>query len=170
MYTIYADFHRLSRCAVPDLLGELGVYVLWDAYAKARPTYIGEGNILRRLVEHENRFTRPIDGFAAVLSRDGASRQRAKSNCTIVEAMLLSVAEQTDRKPAVNVAPGQLRALTDIFKKHGTVRISVTGLDPLRPPEEEPILASTRRITLRETSSGMIAVEHPWRNRRKRMQ
>jgi hypothetical protein len=170
MYTIDVDFRRLSRYAVPDLLGELGVYVLWDAYAKARPTYIGEGNILRRLVEHENRFTRPIDGFAAVLSRNGASYQRAKSNGAIVEAMLLGVAERTDRKPAVNVAPGQLRALADIFKKHGTVRINVTGLDPLRPPEEEPVLSTTRRITLRKTPSGMIAVEHEWRKRRKRMQ
>jgi hypothetical protein len=168
MHVIDTDFQRLSDWTIPDLLGELGVYVLWDGKAKARPTYIGEGNILRRLVEHENKFARPLDGFVAVLSNDYMPWQHAKADGTIVEAMLLSVAKQTDRKPSINVAPGRLRALTDIFARHGTVRINVSGMDPLRPPEENPRLSSCRRVTLRETSDGQIEVEHSWRTRRQR--
>ncbi len=166
MHVINVDFQRLSDLAVPDLLGELGVYVLWDGLAKARPTYIGEGNILRRLVEHDDRFTRPLDGFAAVLSRPDIPWQRAKAAGTIVEAMLLSVAKQTDRTPSVNVAPGQLRALDDIFRQHGTVRINVSGMDPLRPPEESPRISASKRIVLRELSDGTIEVDHEWRTRR----
>jgi hypothetical protein len=77
-------------------------------------------------------------------------------------------AKQTDRMPSINVAPGRLRALTDIFAKHGTVRINVSGMDPLRPPEESPRLSSARRISLRETPDGQIEVQHTWRTRRQR--
>jgi hypothetical protein len=168
MHVIDAAFRRLSDWTIPDLLGEFGVYVLWDGRAKARPTYIGEGNVLRRLVEHEVRFASPLDGFAAVLSNASSPRQRAKADGTIVEAMLLGVAEQTDRTPSTNVASGGLRALADIFARHGTVRINVSGMDPLRPPEELPRLRSARRITLRETTDGQIEVNHTWRQRRLR--
>lgn len=169
MHIVDVDFQRLSELSVPDLLGELGVYVVWDGHAKARPTYIGEGGILRRLVEHEKRFARPFDGFAAVLSHPDVSPQRAKADGTIVEAVLLEVARQTDREPAVNVAPGQLRHLDDIFAQHGTVRLNVSGMDPLRPPEEGPRIRGVRRITLQRTLDGVIEVDHPWRMRRRRL-
>jgi hypothetical protein len=168
VHTFPVLFERLSDLSISDLLGELGVYVLWDGMAEARPTYIGEGNILRRLVEHENRFARPLDGFAAVLSHPDIPWQRAKADGTIVEAMLLEIAEQTDRMPSVNVAPGQLRALDDIFEKHGTVRINVLGMDPLRPPEGSPHIRDVRRVTLRKGPNGAVEVDHPWRTRRRR--
>ena len=167
MHVITARFDRLSDVSVADLLGELGVYVLWDGRANARPTYVGEGNILRRLVEHEARFARPLDGFVAVLSDESRSWQRAKADGTIVEALLIGVADLTDRSPSVNVAPGQLRALDTIFRQHGTVRINVMGLDPLRPPEELPRIAGQKRIVLRQRS-GVLEVEHEWRKRRRK--
>jgi len=168
MHVINVDFQRLSDMAVPDLLGELGVYVLWDGLATARPTYIGEGNILRRLVEHDDRFAWPLDGFVSVLSSPQRPWQRAKAAGTIVEAMLLRVAKHTDRAPSVNVAPGQLRALDDIFRQHGTVRINVSGMDPLRPPEESSCIEGTKRIVLHELSDGGIEVDHEWGRRRVR--
>src|SRR4030095_15676714 len=73
-------------------------------------------------------------------------------DATIVEAMLLRVAEETDRTPAVNVAAGKLRALDDIFQQHGTGVINVFGLDPLRPPEELPRITGRKCIVLRATS------------------
>lgn len=52
--------------------GQTGIYVLWDAQAKARPTYVGEGNILKRLADHarrdDRRFAKPLDGYIAVIS------------------------------------------------------------------------------------------------------
>jgi hypothetical protein len=168
MHIITAEFRRLSDLTIPDLLGEIGVYVLWDGHAKARPTYIGEGNVLQRLVRHESRFAKPLDGFAAILTNRNQTWQRAKADGTIVEALLLRVASDTDRSPAVNVAPGQLRALDAIFGQHGTVRINVTGCDPLRPPEELPILARPKQIILRDSRDGDLEVQHDWRLRRRR--
>ena len=50
MHTIDVHFQRFSDIAVPDLFGAIGVYVLCRAIA--RLSYIGEGNILSRLVTH----------------------------------------------------------------------------------------------------------------------
>jgi len=166
MHVINVIFQRLTDSTISDLLGEMGVYVIWDGFAKRRPTYIGEGNILRRLVEHENRFIKPFDGFTTVLSSPNIPHQRAKAEGTIVEAMLLWVANDTDRRPSVNVASGRLRALDDIFQQHGTVRINVTGLDPLQPPEAFPRIKGVKRIVLRAGSDGGIEMEHEWRSLR----
>jgi hypothetical protein len=167
MHVIDAEFRRLSEIAVPDLLGAIGVYVLWSGRAIARPTYIGEGSVLRRLVIHHNRFARPFDGFAAILSHEGIPWQRAKAEARILEAMLLSVARRVDRRPSTNRAPGMLRDLLDIFEQHGTVRINVFGLDPLRPPEENPRITRRKQIVLRDFG-GPVQVTHDWRIRRKR--
>ena len=166
MHVIHAHFERLSEIAVPILLGEIGVYVLWSGMAKARPSYIGEGNILNRLVTHHDRFAKPFDGFATVLSREGIPWQRAKADATIVEAMLLAVANDTDRMPSTNVAPGKLRDLDDILRSHRKVRINVTGLDPLRPPEECPKLRARKCIVLCFDQDEDFRIRHDWRRRR----
>jgi hypothetical protein len=46
VYTIYPDFQRFPDVNLIEMIGATGGYVIWDARAKARPTYIGEGNIL----------------------------------------------------------------------------------------------------------------------------
>lgn len=168
MHVIHAHFERLSDISVPILLGEIGVYVLWSGMAKARPSYIGEGNILNRLVTHHDRFAKPFDGFASVLSHEDITWQRAKADATIVEAMLLAVAKDTDRTPSTNVASGKLRDLDDILRSHGTVRINVTGLDPLRPPEECPKLHAKKCIVLSFDQDEDFKVRHDWRLRRVR--
>jgi hypothetical protein len=168
MHIINAHFERLSDISVLMLLGEIGVYVLWNGRAKARPSYIGEGNILNRLVTHHDRFAKPFDGFAAVLSYQAIPWQRAKADATILEAMLLAVAEDTDRMPSTNIAPGKLRDLDDILRSHGRVRINVTGLDPLRPPEERPNLVTKKCIVLRFDKEEDFEVRHDWRLRRLR--
>jgi len=59
---IKAEFRRLDEHSLPSLIGAVGVYVMWDGQARARPTYFGEGTILKRLAEHPTRFALPFDG------------------------------------------------------------------------------------------------------------
>ncbi len=169
MHIIDADFRRFSDIAVPDLFGAIGVYVLWRGQAIARPSYIGEGNILSRLVTHHGNLGSTFDGFAAPLSHPRVTPQRAKADAEIVEAMLLWVADEKDRAPSTNRAPGKLRALESIFRNHGTVRINVSGMDPLRPPEERPLIRGSKVITLRHAGDGHPDVEHDWRLRKRRI-
>ena len=49
MITLTAEFVRFADLHLRSLFGMVGVYVLWDSRAIARPTYIGEGNVLKRL-------------------------------------------------------------------------------------------------------------------------
>jgi hypothetical protein len=58
MYSIYAEFQRFREVDLAELIGAVGVYVIWDAHAIARPTYIGEGNILKRFTDHVRRDKR----------------------------------------------------------------------------------------------------------------
>jgi hypothetical protein len=164
MHVIDATFERLADVSVASLLGNIGAYVIWDSQAKARPSYIGEGVILKRLTEHVYRFAFPLDGYVAPIFE--ASPQRAKAHAEIVEALLLVVAHQTDRTPSVNVAPGKLRAIDAIFRSHGTLRINIRGFDPLTHPRHARPISATRRIVLKELPDGSLTIEHNWRVRR----
>jgi hypothetical protein len=162
---IDVTFERLTDVSVASLLGCIGAYVLWDSKAKARPSYIGEGVILKRLTEHVYRLDYPLDGYAAPVFE--SSRQRAKAHAEIVEALLLVVAHQTDRKPSVNIASGKLRAIDAIFRSHGTIRINVRGFDPLTPPRNARPLSATKQIVLKDLPDGSLTLEHSWNARRK---
>lgn len=165
MHVIDAQFERLTDIPVGFLFGCMGTYVLWDSQAKARPSYVGEGNILKRLVQHVERFAAPLDGYVAPLHEP--SWQRAKAHAEIVEALLLHVAYETDRGPSTNVASGKLRALDAIFRSHGTLRVNVRGFDPLLPPWAARPLRGAKQIVLRDLTDGTALVEHDWRLRRR---
>lgn len=165
MHVIDAKFERLSDIPVAFLLGSIGTYVLWDSQAKARPSYVGEGNILKRLVEHADRFALPLDGYVAPLQE--STWQRAKAHAEIVEALLLEVAYRTDRGPSVNVAPGKLHRLDAIFRSHGTLRVNVRGFDPLTPPRVARPIAGVKQIVLRDFSDDTAVLGHDWRLRRR---
>jgi hypothetical protein len=162
MEIINIRFERLSRIPVSELLGRTGTYVIWDSQAKTAPTYIGEGNVLSRLVSHLDRFVKPIDGYVAC--QNGNSRQQEKSYAEIVEAVLIEVARETDRRPRINVASGKLRALDSIYQSHGVVRVNVRGYDPFAPPRAARRLSTARVVTLRKHGTDLI--EHDWRRLR----
>jgi len=161
---IRARFDRLTELRVVDLVRAVGVYVIWDGQARARPTYIGEGTVLTRLADHANRFTPPFDGYVAILG-DTSSRT-AKREAEIVEALLLAVAEDTDRLPPHNKAPGKTTGIERIFRSHGVLRASISGYDPLGIPWQSRRLAAAKTIRLEHLGLGALDVRHGWRLRR----
>jgi len=86
MRVIKASFQRIVETILPDLIEAVGVYVIWDGQARARPTYIGEGTILKRLADHSSRFAKPFDGYIAILG--DTSSGTAKHEAEIVEAVV----------------------------------------------------------------------------------
>jgi len=165
MLIINPTFERLSNVSVVDLLGRMGTYVLWDSQARARPSYIGEGNVLRRLVLHEGSFARPLAGYVALAEAE--TGQRAKTYAEILEAFLLEIAHETDRSPSGNRAAGKLRGLESIFRSHGTVRVNVRGFDPFSPPWAARRLQLAKIITIRNHGEAGVTIEHGWRLRRR---
>lgn len=167
MYTIYATFQRFRDVDLAALIGATGVYVIWDARAIARPTYIGEGNILKRFTDHvkrdNRRFAHPWNGYVAIIA--GSTRDVHKSESTIVERLILDVARDTDRTPQVNVHPGHLSRVLALCR-HEMLRIAVSGYDPLVPPAESVPLSRVKEIKVWTDDQETYELEHAWRRRR----
>ena len=74
------------------------------------PTYVGEGNILKRFADHakrdDRRFAHPWNGYLEIIA--GSMRDVHKYESTLVERLILDVAKDTDRQPQVNVHPGHV--------------------------------------------------------------
>lgn len=164
MHVIKASFERLSAARFVDLISMVGVYVIWDAQSKARPTYIGEGVVLKRLTAHIDRLAAPLDGYIALIGEEGVAT--AKADAETVEMLLLEVAERTDRFPVVNEQRGKFTPLDRIFQRHGTLRVNIAGFDPLQQPWHAQRLPSPKRIVLRDRANG-IELDHDWRLRRR---
>lgn len=68
MHRIDADFLAFEEVSLRELFRAVGVYVIWDARQIARPSYIGQGKLLKRFGwEHASRFAAPIQGYVAIL-------------------------------------------------------------------------------------------------------
>jgi hypothetical protein len=169
MYTIHVRFDRFRDINLSELIGAIGVYVIWDARAKARPTYIGEGNILKRFADHVGRngrrFAHPWNGYAAIVS--GSTHDVHKEESKAVERLLLDVANDTDRLPVANIQPGSWSAVLR-FCRDETLRLAISRYDPLIPPSEAKPFAGSKEIKARVNDSGDIEVQHGWRVRRLR--
>jgi len=162
MRVIHAIFERTSEAPVGDLFGATGVYVLWTPRARVRPSYIGEGYLLHRLSDHCRTFGDGFDGTLAILGHDDT--WRLKEEAQIVEHLLLAVADDVDRAPAVNKSAGIRAGVRKVFRSHGVLRINISGLDPLRDPLDPNVrLRAAKRIVLRSGGGdGEPVVEHEW--------
>ncbi len=166
MLTLRAEFRRLTDITLVDVYDEIGVYVLWSSIATVRPSYIGEGNVLSRFLDHTGKSwaARPLHGVMALL--DHSTDKQTKAAGVLIEAALLDIAEETDRYPPNNSVSGKrtfgplLRGRTD-----GTIRIVVSGQDPLLPPERPP-MRDNKWIVFRDYGDdGWRIAEHGWRAR-----
>lgn len=166
MHRIDAEFIAFDELPLSSLFRAVGVYVIWDARQISRPTYIGEGDLLRRFgAEHADRFHAPINGYAAIL---GSSGKRAhKRDAELTELLLLQCAAITDRYPTVNVAAHRYSVLERASLRLGTIRVALSGRDPFTPPWARARYFRTgARINARPASSEQ-AFDHPWTKRRK---
>ena len=154
MKTLGAEFVRLQEFSICDLIGAVGVYVIWDGKARARPSYIGEGVILERFSKHAGRFPWPFDGYVAITGTKDSGE--AKRDAMVLEAVLLSVSHDTDRFPNHNESFGKTTHVVKILRSHNLLRIRVTGLDPLIAPGQAQKLSNAKvaRIRYENGASG----------------
>jgi hypothetical protein len=168
MYTIRLDFQRFIDLDLRGLIGTIGVYVIWDARAKAQPTYIGEGTILRRFAHHVTRdgrrFARPWDGYVAVMS--GSTKDVHKAEARVAERILLDIAFLNDLSPGVNRHPGNAAIVCDYCESE-MLQIVVAGYDPLAAPKGARLLTRTKRIKVWLEETGYV-LKADWRLRRLR--
>jgi hypothetical protein len=162
MEVIKAEFVPTESASVDYLLGETGVYVLWSGRAVSRPSYIGEGNVLARLVahDHEKRFGPKLTGVVAVV--DGTPAQR-KAHAVLLELTLFELAADLEIPPTHNIAPGRWAALAEKYGKgHGVVRFRFSGHHPVRLDTRLPgVQVVEWRYSGPEMNPNLDLV-HPW--------
>ncbi len=162
MEIINATFRDIYDVSFGACLKEIGVYVLWSGHAQRRPTYLGEGHVVDRVVTHMRSWDKPfgssstLDGCVAIMD-EGGDAQR-KSDAEIVECTLLHAAEQLDLVPTHNSAPGKRASIHRRGSLHDTIRVNIKGVHPLRNTK----LNGTARLTWR-WEDGWELVEIPWR-------
>jgi hypothetical protein len=163
VHIINLTFTPFNRTPFSILFRAIGVYVIWDGRQKIRPSYIGEGNILERFAkEHTRRFSRPIEGYVAVLG--DISNRSHKPDARISERLLLEVGKIIDRYPTVNISEGFLKPIRDVFENHGVLKVNVNGFDPFFAPWSPRPLNTKKFIHLRRQDNG-IGITHSWRRR-----
>ena len=117
-------------------------------------------------VKRDNRrFAHPWNGYVAIIA--GSTRDVHKYESTVVERLILDVAEITDRKPQVNVHPGHISRVLR-FCRDEMLRIAVAGYDPLIPPAEAKPLPKVKeiKVTAFADSDDEYDFTHDWSLRR----
>lgn len=166
--TIRASFQRMHDVSLVRAYDETGVYVLWSSQANARPSYIGEGEILKRFVEHLSKpwATRPLDGLIAIID-EGTARER-KWKAEAIELLLLKVSEDVGRSPTHNVHPGKASGFDKLLQRANhnvrTVRFVFGGCDPLLRPDARP-MSALKSATVRAMGDRWVIEAHDWRRR-----
>lgn len=169
MYKIEVKFFKLHEISVPEFLRAVGVYVIWDAKAIARPTYIGEGNILKRFTDHLERdgkpFAHPWDGYVAAI--EGSTKGVHKEESRAVERLLLDVASEINCRPHENRHPGHASSVLNHCQDE-QLRVAISGYDPFLPPHSSKSLRLPKVINVRATNGESFDMIHDWRRRRTR--
>jgi hypothetical protein len=165
MYGITIEFVRFDDIKFGEILRATGVYVIWDSQARAKPSYIGKGDILSRLSSHDGNFAFPVKGYVALVGNRGQKNE--DNDALIVEALLLKVAFETDRWPTHNKKSGSIALLKRVYDKHGVIRVTLNGCDPFGPPHAPRALDEPKQIWFELDNDGAEAVTHHW-NFRKR--
>ena len=132
MHIIRAEFRRLNEVSLFDAYDELGVYVLWNGHGQVRPSYIGEGEVMKRFAAHlAAPWARPpLDGVIWI--NPHGTHHEAKMECELIECALLALADDVDRDPIHNKSRGRPVALRRVLDRFGgrRVRVNRHGLRP----------------------------------------
>lgn len=151
--------------AFANVLNGTGVYVIWDSQARAKPSYIGMGDLLTRLSSHDDAFAYPVGGYIGLLGSTG--RKTESNEAAIIEALLLEVANQTDRWPLHNRKRGDMSFVRRMFRCNGLVRVTVTGCDPFGPASSPRYLRTPKQIRFQIDSAGNDVLEYNWNSRKR---
>lgn len=168
MYVIKAHFQDIHEISFGACLDEIGVYVLWSLNAIQRPSYIGEGDVVSRVAKHMTDDDKPfatnnsIAGCVAIIGRE-KQRVSRKRDAEIVERTLLDAADRLGVPPSHNKVGGKIASIDRRGEVHDTIRVSVSGMHPLR---EGVRLPSTVQLTWRRSRDGLLELDNlPWRRR-----
>jgi len=156
-------FLSFREVLISSLIGEVGVYVIWDSRSQSKPRYIGEGQILNRLSAHDERedvtFKAPWDGYIGFIESTDAPVLK-KEMAKIVECLLLQDSKDCNRYPTGNRHPGS-RSKVGKWCKKGKVRINIRGLNPFSHPRR-PLKTDSFGRSAKQIEATWNVEENDW--------
>lgn len=151
-----------------SFFGEPAVYIIFTEKSEKDPAYIGHGNLLSRLAYFQDNTMDSNDQVESVLVGfldDPSDYESDKEELEIVEAALLLIAQDVDRWPIYNSVRGAKNKVAELFYDHGKVRITISGVVPIRLPSGGKDGKFTIDLEWDEEQEDFVA-SHPWRSKR----
>ena len=157
------EFQPFSEIHITNLLGKVGVYILWDNRAHNRPTYIGEGVILERFCKHRETFGSDFDGYIGVVG--DSTKKYNKDHGELIEAILLWISERIGKFPTRNK---QKNYKSSIEKQFGDLErilnCPIVGSDFFEHPESAKKLRK-QEIKIQKRNNEYYLLDHPWKSK-----
>ncbi|MGB9720569.1 MAG: hypothetical protein ACPL28_03690 [bacterium] len=159
------EFKKLSEVTLEEAYGTYGIYVLWHGRAKTRPSYIGQGDILKRFSFHvDSEMSWPLKGYIAIMG--GQHRKTNKKLAELAEAILLDCADLIDKWPNGNAKIGHWRLVEHTLERYNAIRIYLKGYNPFRPPDTSLECDNKKLIQIENTTYEYSSF--PWKKRHER--
>ncbi|GEM_PF-1536007 len=171
MEKLEIEFETFNGISLDTVLNnKIGVYIIWDARSKKRPTYIGEGNLLKRLCDHRDRKEEHfavIDGYIGIIKKinkkfENFTENELKINSELVEYVLLDLSDKMGIYPVKNKNLGKFRSLYSNFKRGSRVlEIKIRGFNPLQPRYSLKYVKNVLDTIKLKVKQGIITYEEP---------
>jgi hypothetical protein len=164
MHTIDITFRSASDTPLSSIMTAVGVIVFWSPAAKANPTCIERGYILRHLAAHSDQLDRGTDVIIGMVN-PGEDMPRELRDVELAEAIIIEVGKAINCE-AKETDDHSLELLQRSVEKNKGIRLRVWGRHPLRRPN-----ASTSRlngpvnVTVTMDQEGYLLFKAPWRRR-----
>lgn len=164
MHIIDITFRSASDTPLSSIMTSMGVIVFWAPAAKANPTCIERGYILRHLAAHSNQLDRGTDVVIGMVN-PGEDLTKELHDIELAEIILVEVGKAINCE-AKDTDCQSLEQLNDFVSKNKLVRLRIWGRHPLRRPNS----ASSRLngpvdVTVTLDEKGYLLFKAPWRRR-----
>ena len=164
MHVIDITFKSASDTPLSSIMATIGVIVFWSPAAKANPTCIERGFILRHLAAHSNQLDKGTDVVIGIIN-PGEEGSKELQDVELAETILIEVGK------AINCAAKEtddhsLELLQSAVQKNKGIRLRIWGRHPLKRPN----LSSSRlngpvNVTVTLDEKGYLLFKAPWRKR-----
>ena len=164
MHVIDITFRSASDTPLSSIMTTVGVIVFWSSAAKANPTCIERGFILRHLAAHSNQLDKGTDVVIGMINPE-QDMSKELQKVELAETILIEVGK------AINCAAKEtddhsLELLQKSVEKNKGIRLRVWGRHPLRRPDSSSSrLNGPVNITVTLDEEGYLLFKAPWRKR-----
>ena len=164
MHVIDITFRSAADTPLSSIITAVGVIVFWSPLAKANPTCIERGFVLRHLAAHSNQLDKGTYVVIGLVN-PGGEMTKELQEVELAETIIIEVGK------AINCAAKEtddhsLELLQKAVEKNKGIRLRVWGRHPLRRLDSSSSrLNGPVNVTVTLDEEGYLLFKAPWRRR-----